>query len=66
MYLLIIRSKYDREINDVIGVFSNFVSVLDACAEIEPILDSEFVTTIKHVKKDSVFIEDLKYYLKDK
>lgn len=65
MFLLNVISKYDNEINDIIGVFDNYEKAQEKQQELKLIFDDEFKIYIIKYELNKIMEEDITSYLKE-
>ena len=64
MFLLSVRSKYDYEINDIIGVFDDYFKAQEKQQELKSKFDDEFDIYVIKYDLNVIYNYDIEQYLK--
>ena len=66
MFLLNVRSKYDYEINDIIGVFDDYFKAQEKQQELKSKFDDEFDVYVIKYDLNVVYDHDIEQYLQER
>ena len=64
MFLLNVRSNYDNEINDIIGIYDTYEKAQEKQQELKKVFDDEYVIYVIKYDLNVIYNHDIEQYLK--